>query len=167
MQHDPYNPPSEISTGAPRVAPTDGTALPTENIIESLRGTRPWMLLMAILGFIGAGLTFLGGFFVVLAAALGGAAAEGDMPPGFLWILGFIYLVAAGWYIFISVVLVRGFSSMGRVIDGGGIAELEEALDAQRFFWKTLGISVIAGIALGIVAIVGLTIAAVSSGLPA
>ncbi len=164
MQRDPYDPPSELSKGAP-LAPVIPKNLPTANIIESLRGTRPWLLLMAILGFVGAGLMFLGGLFVVLATALGSAASQGDMPSGFLWALGFIYLVVAGCYVFVSVLLVRGFSSMGRVIDGGGIAELEDAIDTQRVFWKTLGISVIAGIALGVVAFVGAMIAAVTSAL--
>lgn len=165
MHRDPYDPPSDHPKGPPFAPPIRHQELPTANIVESLRGTRPWMLLMAILGFLGAGLMFLGGLFVIMAASLGSAASQGETPIGFFWAFGLIYLVAAGWYVFVSVVLVRGFSSMGRVIDGGGIAELEDAIDKQRVFWKTLGISVIAGMILAVLAMIGVAVAAVFSGL--
>jgi ABC-type sugar transport system permease subunit len=57
-------------------------------------------------------------------------------------------------YFFPSLFLFKFASSIGRLLDGGGATEMEEALSNQKSFWKFVGILVIIAIILGVLGVV-------------
>jgi len=111
----------------------------TATMVEHLRGTRPWVLLISIMGFIGAGLMVAMAFAMVVAGSfapeLGVAGAVG---------LAVFYLVAALIYVAISYYLFRFAGSIREIGGTGGAAALERALEYQKSFWRLLGIMTVA-----------------------
>lgn len=143
MSFNPYQAPSRESDGSPEFSAASPEAVVTPKIIESLRKTRPWVMLMAILGMMGAGMTFLGGLGFIVSA-------PPDMPAGF----GLFYLVIGGIYLVPTIMLFKYGAAINRLIYGGGVFALEEALDAQRRFWQFTGIMLIVGMVISTVAAV-------------
>ena len=137
-----------------------GAGLMTDSIIHSLRKTRPWVLLLAILGFIGTA-------FVVIAAVamfFGGGMMQGmddvgGMPGGFVYGMAAFYLVLGVIYFMASLYLLRYAGSIKRAVTGMSLGDLETALAQQASFWKLMGIlsliSIIAMIAMMVVGIGG------------
>ena len=100
-----------------------------------LRQTRPWVLLFAILGFIGCGLMVLAG---VLMALIGSAGAmDSGRYTGF--VLAPIYALGALLYFFMSLYLYRYGSRCGRFVADPRTIHLDAALEAQKSYWKLLG----------------------------
>jgi hypothetical protein len=122
MSFNPYEPPTSAYDGG-YTNPNAG-AVVSDRIVAALRKTRPWVTLLAVLGFIFGGLT-----------ALGSLAAFSMMPA-----IGFAYLVVAGIYIGVSVMMLKYSNAINKLLHGGGITELEEAIDAQASFWQLAGI---------------------------
>ncbi len=137
---NPYQPPSAPTQN--QWANPQGQV--SGGVIESLRKTRPWVLFLAILGFIGTGFMVLGTLGMLAAFSKMG------MPMGF----ALLYLLAGAFALIPAVLLVRYSSAINRLMHGGGVAELEQAVDAQRVYWQTMGIMVIVGFVLYIVSIV-------------
>jgi len=130
-------------------------------IADILRRTQPWTRLMGILGFIMVG-------FMMVVGVLGGLAglATGDMTA---LVLLFIYPVLALLYIFPSLYLIRYSTRIRDFVAGGQGPQLEAALDAQRAFWKFIGIlsviSIVMGVLMAVIAVVaGFAIATGSAG---
>ena len=143
MSFNPYQPPTRESDGSPEFSSASPEAVVTPRIIESLRKTRPWVLLMAILGMMGAGMTFLGGLGFLVSA-------PPEMPAG----IGLFYFVMGGVYLVPTIMLFKYGTAINRLIYGGGVFALEEALDAQRRFWQFTGIMLIVGVVLSMLAAV-------------
>jgi hypothetical protein len=99
-----------------------------------------WVKAVAILGFIG------GGFM-----ALGGLAAFVAIP-----LMGFLYLIIAGAYIFLSTLLLKQANSIQ-----GGSLDLDKFAASYYNFWKTSVIIMIIMFALSL--IVGVIVGAASS----
>ena len=122
----------------------------TDPMLLSLRQTRPWAMLVSIVGFVYCG------FMIILGVGSSFMLSMFDptnsFPSGIM--LGAVYIIMAVIYFFPSLFLFRYSSSLGRLIDGGGAAEMEEALLNQKSFWKFIGIFTIVGIALSIIGIV-------------
>ena len=110
-------------------------------ILDSLRQTRPWVLLMGILCFIVAGLTILGGLAFAGMMAFGGAG--GPFAGGMGIALPAIYLIMGLLYIFPGIFLVRYATKINALLSSPTTAALEAALVAQKSFWKFVGISVL------------------------
>lgn len=110
--------------------PTDAQVTP--GILEAMTQTRPWVLFLGILGFIGAGLMVLAGLGMLIA---GSAMGAGEMGA-----LSIIYIVMAIIYIFPSLYLYRYAGSIKMLMSGYGVHALEEALNHQKSFWKLVGI---------------------------
>lgn len=96
-----------ISSQPVTTGPAHATAPPGHETISALlKQTRPWVLLIAVLVAIGAGLTLLGGFaFAALVAAAPEFADLEQMPRGFgggivllYLVFGAVYLVPSIWY---------------------------------------------------------------------
>ncbi|BCR04702.1 hypothetical protein DESUT3_17710 [Desulfuromonas versatilis] len=120
----------------------------TEVIYQSMRQTRPWVRLIAILLFLGAVLGLLGSVAPLLAGLPGTPGA----PPYLLVFLAqaifcLFYLVPA-WYLF------KYAKAIGALLAGGGTAELESALLSQKSFWKFSGIMALVGLVLALVGVV-------------
>jgi len=127
-----------------------GHAVATENVLQSLSGTRPWVRLVSILLFIGAGLGLLGALFstVAMRHAPGG-------PP--IALVAVFQVLTCALYLFPAFFLYKYADAIGVFLRGRQIADLERALGYQRAFWKFIGILtavMMALAALGIVAAV-------------
>lgn len=111
----------------------------TEGMVEALRGTKGWVLLIAILMYIGAAFMVLGGFGMMVGGAVAGAATPG-MPQGVFTAMGAVYLLMALLYLFPATYLVKYSSAIGRLISDGRASDMEAALQQQRKFWKFMGV---------------------------
>ena len=126
------------SQGPPQLPSMAGVA-------DILRRTQPWTRLMGVLGFIMVG-------FMMVVGIVGGLAglATGDATA---LMLLFLYPVMALLYIFPSLYLVRYSRRIREFVAGGQGSQLEAALDAQRAFWKFLGILTVISIVMGVLAV--------------
>ena len=111
--------------------------------VELLRQTRPWVLLISVLMFIVAGLMFIGGLLVAGLGLLGGRGAV-----GFAAIFGVVYVLGGLLYFFPALFLGRYASRIGTLTMTRRADTLEGALEAQKSFWKFLGIATLVVIGL-------------------
>ncbi|QTR44890.1 hypothetical protein J9253_12775 [Thiothrix litoralis] len=124
-----------------------GSGVLTDAIINALKKTRPWVLLLAIVGFISAALmaviavpilmgsTMMSGLEGAEAEQLGAMAGAGVMIG-----MGVMYLVFAAIYFMASLYLLRYAGSIKRAVSSLSVTDLEAALDQQASFWKLIGI---------------------------
>lgn len=127
MSFNPYQPPANTHDVAP-VRP-EGGELVSASIVESLRKTRPWVMFLSITGIVFAGLSLLIGVAVI--ADSGELLDEGG---GIIWLMG------AGIHLVIWVMLLRYGASINELLHGGGVPQLEQAIDAQTGFWRLTGL---------------------------
>jgi hypothetical protein len=120
----------------------------TPAMIESLEKTKPWALILAILGFICVLLMVLGGSINLI----GFSQIQQQGPKGlFPFVgIGLANILMGLLYLFPSYFLLKYATSIGRLLDGGGQYSMEEALSYQKSFWKFTGIVgvIMIGIAL-------------------
>jgi hypothetical protein len=156
-EFDPYQPPvSDLGRGAGMsAAGREGTVPPA--VVELLRQTKPWVTFLAIMGFIGAGLIGLAGLAVMaFGAAMG--------PKGLPWPFGLVYILLAVFDIFPSLFLFRYGASIRRLLEGGGVDALTDAIARQKSFWRLVGITtvVILGI-YGLVIVGGIVVGVIAA----
>lgn len=128
----------------------------TNSMIESLRATKPWVRFCSILGFILTGLIFLGALFMGLGGGLMASSLDSSagMPfAGLSVVASMIYIVMGLLYLFPSVKLWKYGNRIADLMSSGASQDLEAALDAQRSFWKLIGIMIAIFIALYIAVI--------------
>lgn len=125
-----------------------GSATVTAAIVESLRGTKGWVLLVAICLFLFAAFGVMGGVGMVAASAF--IPAGQGMPGGMGMILamGAFYLLFAIIYGLLGWYLIRFHGAASRVVREAQVADLEVAMESQRKFWRMTGIMIVAGIVL-------------------
>jgi hypothetical protein len=106
-------------------------------------------MFLAVLGFISVGFMVMAALLILVVsftqsamAGLGGVA------------LALVYLVLAALYLLPSLFLFKYAQSIGRLLSGGGVTSLEEALAAQKSFWKLAGILAIVSVVITVVAMV-------------
>jgi hypothetical protein len=104
-------------------------------VVEQLRNTRPWVIFMAVVGFMSAALTALIGVGVMALPALGSKDTAGTATA-----VGIIYIVIGALCVWPSVGLLRFGSAIGRLVRDPRQERLIVALDLQRSFWKVVGI---------------------------
>ncbi|HKT32739.1 MAG TPA: hypothetical protein VJS89_09660 [Gammaproteobacteria bacterium] len=138
----------------------------TEGMLDSLRRTRPWVVFLAILGFIFTAFMLLAGIWVFAAFSIIGAIpAQQPLPRFFGPVLGFgvgaAEIVAAVFmYLLPCIILFRYGSAIGRMAPGNIQWAVEEALARQKSFWKYLGILMIVLLILYVLLFVGILVAA-------
>lgn len=116
-----------------------------DGVADILRRTQPWVRLMAITLFISVGLMVLCGLAV---GAMGVFSGEPSMAA-----LMVIYPLMGLLYLFPGIYLTRYASHIGGYVANPQIVQLELALDAQRAFWKFIGILTIIAIGLSLLGI--------------
>jgi hypothetical protein len=123
-------------------------------ILEALKRTRPWVMFLSILGFLGAaGMVFFGLFFMVAGSAMN-SLMKGPLNAIGPFV-GFIYIVLGGLYVIPSMLLWRYASSISQFsISGGSMDALAGAVKAQASFWRYVGIMTAVIMGLYVVAIV-------------
>jgi hypothetical protein len=131
----------------------------TPGIAEMLRQTRPWVLFLAILGFIGCGLFVLVGLFAMLASAASSYSRHSEFA-----LLGMlIYLLLAVLYFVPSYYLLKYGGGIRRFLDSGQAAEMENALSYQKSFWRFVGIMTIIVLSIYLIVFLAMMIFAFSS----
>lgn len=164
MMENPY-----AATSADPLVQSHGGV--TATMVEALRATKPWVRFCSILGFILTGLIFLGALFMGLGGGLM-ASSMGDssgMPFAGLSVgISIVYMLMGLLYLFPSLKLWKYGSCINDLLSSQSTQDLEAALDAQRSFWKLVGIMIAVFIALyialiAIVVVVGAFGAASSS----
>lgn len=119
----------------------------TPRTIELLNQTRPWVRLIGILLWIGVVLMVL----AVLGLTVTGLSGGGPQ----LLILAAAYGLVAILYAVIASKLMRYGRQIELLSQTEAVYELESALDAQRSFWKLIGI-------ITLVALIGYLVAMVA-----
>lgn len=116
-----------------------------DGVADILRRTQPWVRLMAIMSFISVALMALSGLAV---GAMGLFSGEPGMA-----VLVVIYPLMGLLYLFPGIYLTRYASRIGGYVANPQTIQLELALDAQRAFWKFVGVLTVVAIAISILGI--------------
>lgn len=114
-----------------------------QGAVEALRGTRPWVLLFSILGFVASALIVVIALVVLVGGGawfLGDAGGEGMAGGGAMVLVSVLYLLIGLLYFLPCLHLFRYAKRIRNVTEGGGAPALVEALDQQRRFWRLLGL---------------------------
>ncbi|WP_394844261.1 hypothetical protein LZC95_45310 [Pendulispora brunnea] len=113
----------------------------SELALESLRQTRPWVLVISILMFIGAGFMLLAGIGMLVAGAFVPESPSGPKAPIAMSYLGLFYLPLAVLYVFPAFKLSKYAGSISRLVASRSLSDLELSLGHQKSFWKFCGIA--------------------------
>ncbi|MGH2508505.1 MAG: hypothetical protein ACRESX_01235 [Gammaproteobacteria bacterium] len=125
----------------------------SNDMLDALNGTRPWVKFLAILGFIVMAFMVLAG----LITFVGFTAIPGNtgLPHIFGPIFGIAYIVVSVFFYLIPCIYLYRYSNAITRIPEFGQSALEDALKYQKSFWKYMGIFAIVVIAAYILMIVG------------
>jgi hypothetical protein len=110
---------------------------PNAGVVLILRKTQPWVRLVSICGFISVALIAVFG-----AVSWIGMSAERVEHAPLVALL--IYPVMLVMYLIPSLQLLKYSRRIGTFVAQGHTVQLEAALDAQRAFWRFIGIVVAA-----------------------
>ncbi len=154
FDYGPYGRPEERGMAQDAV-PSD--VHHTELIVDRLRATRPWVLLMSITGFIGGAFMVLVAGILVFGVAVSPGASEGPQVMAIVF-GGAFYGFLGAFCFFYAALLIRYFNAIGRVLVTGTTTEVEAAFGAQRTYWKAMGIATIASIVMTILLIGGMVV---------
>jgi hypothetical protein len=129
-----------------------------QEIISVLLATRPWVRLMSVMMFIGAGVMLLAALAMLIAGGAALGMDDGDrvagMTGGVAAALSVVYGLLGLLYIYPALKLWRyasGINVLARVQDS---TSLHAALDEQRAFWKFIGIMILVILSLYLLIIV-------------
>jgi hypothetical protein len=162
---NPYGPYAPPTAGAPPQTGMSGAAPAaglSELALEMLRQTRPWVIFMGVLMFVGSALMFV---MSIVMMGVGLAASAATKNPATAAI-GFVYLPLALIYIYPGLKMVKYGSAIGRLMESRSSADLEDALTQQKSLWKFSGIAAIVMIVLYVLIIV-VAVVAVGVGMSA
>lgn len=121
----------------------------TSHLLAPLNSTKPWVRLCSVVGFIFA--------FFMLIAGIGLFFIGSDIPnmPFSGAVIGVIYLLMALLYFMPSLYLFQYATAIGVAQATQSMADIANALNYQKSFWKFAGIMVLVMLvifALGIAA---------------
>ena len=119
-----------------------GLAQMTPRAIEALVSTRPWVLFFSILCMIGAGIYMLVGLGQIAFGLNGHGEAVG---LGIGMLVGSFVMFLPSWY------LLQYGRSIGRFMGAYDSGSLEDAMLAQRSYWRFLGIMILVWICVVLV----------------
>lgn len=121
-------------------------------MIDAMSGTKPWVLLVAIVMIIVA--VFMGFATIgMVGASLSGMSAYGP-SAGVMLIAVFFYLTGTIVTILLAVFLLKYNGAIGRLLYSSSTKDLEDALYAQRAYWKTVGIITIVWLVLMVLGVI-------------
>lgn len=121
----------------------------TEPMLLSLSQTKPWAMLLSIVGFISIGILIILGVINIFVTSYN--SPDGSIVPAIVG--GGINILMGVLYFFPSLFLFKFASSIGRLIDNGGAREMEESLSYQKSAWKFIGILTLVTFAFAILGI--------------
>jgi Na+/melibiose symporter-like transporter len=124
----------------------------TDAMLESLRKTKGWVMLVGIMLLLAAALTLLGGLMMVFASSMLGA--DNAMPRGASVAMGAFYLVFAIVYVALAMYLIKYSSAISRLNRDQSSEAMELALSHQQKFWRLTGVLMLLFIVLFVVGMV-------------
>lgn len=130
----------------PYASPAPSAPAGAETFSETARllgETRPWLILFAVLAFIGAALL---GIYTLISIPVAFMSPQPIL--GIVLVLFFGAMTAI--YVLLGLFLVRFASAAGSFRRQPEITHLNAAMRAQKSFWKTLGIAFLVSIVLNI-----------------
>lgn len=137
MQNDPYATPVAGNYSSPN----SGNSAITQGVMQQLAGTKPWVRLISVMMFIGAGLLLV---LALVMGLMGGAIASASKNPMFSGGMGIViavvYALMALLYLYPAVKLWKYATCIGNLLNSGTLIDLETALSQQRSFWKFVGV---------------------------
>ncbi|MBL0313337.1 MAG: DUF4339 domain-containing protein [Holophagaceae bacterium] len=162
------NPPAPAPVYAPQPAPKPSPnyapAAPSpvyhhpgevsEEVVGILKSTKPWVRFLSVLGFLGLALLVVG-CIAILAVPMG---QMGSMTLGPRIAASFAYLLMGLLQLPAVLFLSRYASRIARLATSGDPNDLEDALRAQKSFWKYVGILTLVMMILYLIAIVGVLV---------
>ena len=165
--YNPYEAPGTSGYGMPQQA-ANGTLTPL--MVEHMRGARPWVRLLSILCFIGAGfmvlaagMMFLSGLLGIAVAGKRGMGAEAFIGP----LGGVMYFFMAGFYAVPGMLMHRFANAIDSFVTMPSSSSLEDALDKNRSYWKVCGIMALVMIGFCVLMFFGALVLGVAAGLAA
>ncbi len=126
---NPYQSPEVVS----KPSNAGGWDSSLNSAADMLRKTKPWVRFMSVIMFIASAFMALGGAFMMAAGAAGAPGMYGAF-------VGVVYVVMAVLYIIPAVFLWRYADRIGSFLLQRTPAALTHALEAQKSFWKFVGI---------------------------
>lgn len=165
-EFNPYQAPAaEVGDLAPSRDAASG--VPTPSLLEKLGGTAPWVLFLAIMGFIGAAFMLLSGLSSLVMVPLLNSL-EQPLPNsggvGMFIGLSLFYVVGGGVYAVLAYLLVRYYQKISTATRERSFESVEEALGVQATFWRVTGITTIVMLLLSIVFTISMFIFAAALG---
>ncbi|MDM3870318.1 DUF5362 family protein [Porticoccus sp. W117] len=159
MTDNPYSTPQADISG-----PQSGQGI-SQDVVDKLTGTRPWVLFIAIVAMLFAVLmTIIGLVFFFGGAALGLSDGAGIGFAGIGSVMGIMYLVIGLFYFFPAIYMIKYASRIKDVVRNPNNSSLAIALDQQRKLWKFLGILTIIAIVFFIASTIIMPIALTAMG---
>lgn len=152
-------PQSSLNPGMQAETHTDGPV--SAEAVELLRKTKPWVRFFSVLGILGILLMALG----AVAMFLLNFGPFRTMPLAARIGMGAIYLVFAFLYVPPVLFLHRYASCIRNLMDENSFQNLENALRAQKSFWKYLGIMTVITMFIYILVMIGVLVTSLVMGL--
>ncbi len=163
--NNPYTSPQSNLFGGSAETTTDGV---TQGVLLQLQKTKPWVRLMSVVMFLGAGLMLLGGLAMGLMGAAGtlnqtASPFGGQMGAVFGVGMAAMYGILAVLYVFPALKLWKYADRIRDLLASRQLVDLERALNEQRAFWKFVGVMIVVVLIIYAVAIIVGGVIAVSA----
>jgi Na+/melibiose symporter-like transporter len=142
-----YAPPSSNLDHLPNESAGITTAM-----LEALRKTKGWVMLVGIMLFLAAAFTILAALVMIFAGNMLGA--NNTMPKGATVAMGAFYFVFAVVYGALGFYLVKYSGAISRLIGDASSASMEIALQYQQKFWRLAGVMVLLFVVLFVLGII-------------
>ena len=113
---------------------------------DAVAGMGGWVMLFAVLIFIGSALAAIGALFMLIAGVIGlasGASGGGGEAAGggaVMIVMGLVYAAFVALMFMPGLYLHRSSSAVGRLKNGGGTEALDDFLVNMKSYWKFLGV---------------------------
>ena len=134
-----------------------GTSGISQRALDMLRQTKPWTRFFSILIFIFVGIIVLVALGMLVMGLAMSSSRMGFLPA----LMALVYLGMAALYFMPGLFLTRFCNGVGDLARTNRMSDLERALEAQKSYWKFIGIATI--IVMCIYALIGIYIVAVGS----
>lgn len=127
----------------------------SERTVQLLHQTKPWVIFLSVLGFLGSGIMLLASVGMFLVGAFLPTNGNAPFPMG---LLGLVYLPLAAFYVYPAKKLWGYGSAISRLSLSRSSADLETAIAEQKSFWKFVGIAVVVMFGLYLLLFVGMAV---------
>jgi hypothetical protein len=133
---NPFDPPRAAVLAVPEPSSMEARAA-VAGALDALRATKPWARFLGVLGILG---TVLMVALAILMVSLSRGPFKA-MPPAMRLVMPVLYLVMAALQLPPVVFLNRYATRIGTLLKRQTPGDLAGALEAQKAFWKYVGIS--------------------------